>query len=418
MPALILEAPSPSAPAHSPWAYALTLDGESLSQSGHSAPALLPKPGKATQVVLVMPVQALSWHRVNLPQVSLKDRTRLRAVLAGLLEDQLLDDPAELHFALAPDARAGSPCWVVVCRAEALRVPLTALAEQGMQAQRIVPAFAPAFDAAAEPGAGDAALVVVGTEDAPWLVATGRGVAGGVLALPLTPSATSLEVVAASDAQTPLLAEPAVYQLAQQRLGRPAELLATGQRLLQASRTPWSLAQFQFANSGRDKLAQSANASLQALWRAPQWRWARWGAALLLLVNLLGINLWAWQARADLAEQRARINQLFTTTFPRVPVVVDAPLQMRQELQRLQQQSGALTASAFEVLAGAAGAGVPAGDLPQDIRYEDGRLVLTGLSQQGPGVSDWVAELQSRGLLTHWQEGALHIEAATPGVLQ
>ncbi len=52
---------------------------------------------------------------------------RLRSILEGLLEDRLLDDPAQLHFALQPGARAGSPVWVAVCDRSWLRDHLQAL---------------------------------------------------------------------------------------------------------------------------------------------------------------------------------------------------------------------------------------------------------------------------------------------------
>lgn len=409
MSALILEAPLPFAPTPASWAFALTHDGETVAESGQAAPALLPRTGRGTQTVLVIPAPALSWHRVPLPQVSLRDRARLRAVLAGLLEDQLLDDPAQLHFALAPDARAGAPAWVAVCRADWLRAQLQQLQDADIAVHRIVPAFAPASASAPAEGADGCALHAIGSEDAPWLVATGAAVQGGVLCVPLAPAAAALQVVAQAPASLPVHAEPAVYQLAQTRLKRPVQLQAQAQRLLQASATDWSLAQFQFANSGRDRLAQGAAAGLQTVWRAPQWRWARWGAAVLLMGNLAGLNVWAWQARADLAQERSRITQIFRATFPQVPVVVDAPLQMRQELQRLQRLSGALTPGAFTVLASAVH-GLPEGQVPRTISYEAQQLVLGGLDATAAPIAQWQAALAERGFTSFWSEdGRLHI---------
>ncbi|PAT37914.1 general secretion pathway protein GspL [Vandammella animalimorsus] len=421
MPALILEAPSHLLPAPSPWAFVRSADGQTVSDSGHSPVGLLPVPGKGTEVVLVLPVQDVSWHWVRLPQIALRDRARLRAVLQGLLEDQLLDEPEQLHFALEPQARAGAPCWVAVCQAERLQAHVTALAQQGLQVQRIVPAFAPppqeptdASDAA--PAA--AALYAIGTEDDPWLVAVGASQggsapapqAGGVLALPLTASAAALDCVAQPGAS--VQAEPALYQLAQQRLGRPVQLLEPPQRLLQAAQSPWNLAQFQFANSGRDRLGQNLNKGLQNFLHAPAWRWARWGAALLVLVQLAGIQLWAWQARRDLQQLHAQVDAVFRSTFPKVAVVVDAPRQMRQELQRLQQQSGALTPGSFEVLAGAAGLGLPEDMRPQELHYENAQLRLGGLPQGSELLQQWEDGLAAQGLLAQWHEGRLQIEPA------
>ncbi|WP_172425131.1 type II secretion system protein GspL [Vandammella animalimorsus] len=427
MPALILEAPSHLLPAPSPWAFVRSADGQTVSDSGHSPVGLLPVPGKGTEVVLVLPVQDVSWHWVRLPQIALRDRARLRAVLQGLLEDQLLDEPEQLHFALEPQARAGAPCWVAVCQAERLQAHVTALAQQGLQVQRIVPAFAPPpHDAAGAADTADAsdaapaaaALYAIGTEDDPWLVAVGASQggsapapqAGGVLALPLTASAAALDCVAQPGAS--VQAEPALYQLAQQRLGRPVQLLEPPQRLLQAAQSPWNLAQFQFANSGRDRLGQNLNKGLQNFLHAPAWRWARWGAALLVLVQLAGIQLWAWQARRDLQQLHAQVDAVFRSTFPKVAVVVDAPRQMRQELQRLQQQSGALTPGSFEVLAGAAGLGLPEDMRPQELHYENAQLRLGGLPQGSELLQQWEDGLAAQGLLAQWHEGRLQIEPA------
>lgn len=406
MPSLFLEPPSSSADAQASWAFALSGDGQNIERAGSSPVALLPKPGKSWDVALVLPIQDTSWHQAQLPQISLKDRARLRTVLQGLLEDQLLEDAAELHFSLAPDARPGQACWVAACRAERLQKYLAELGAQGIAVQRIVPAFAPGEHTDAP------RLYAIGSEDAPWLAILPMDEAAGILALPLTSSVTALDAVGDTAAQ--VWAEPAVYQLAQQRLGQPVQLLAPGQRLLKAGASAWNLAQFQFANSGRDRLAQHTSAGLQALWLAPQWRWWRRGLVALVLAQIVGVQVWAWQARQDLARQRAQVQQLFTSTFPHVPVVIDAPLQMRQELTRLQQQSGALTPAAFEVLAGDAGAAMPEGVLPQEIRYENGRLTLGGLQQGDAQVTQWLAQLATQGLQAQWQDGALHLEPTKP----
>ena len=48
-------------------------------------------------------------------------------MLEGLLEDQLLDEPEALHFALQPQARGGGPLWVATCDRAWLRAALQVL---------------------------------------------------------------------------------------------------------------------------------------------------------------------------------------------------------------------------------------------------------------------------------------------------
>lgn len=414
MPFLFIEAPSRSIDPNSPLAFAQSVDGQTVSHSGSASAALLPKPDKGTIVTLVLPVQELSWHRVTLPAISLKDRQRLRAVLQGLLEDQLLEDPASLHLALEPHAVAGQACWVAACRSHYLQQWLQTLASNGLVVQRIVPAFCPS-SANASP-----TWFAIGSEEAPWLVITSAGTPSQtedlapVLALPLSASVKALDAVAFATPDTPLLAEPAVYQLAQQRLGRNADLTPTSQRLLMAAQTDWNMAQFQFANTNRDKLAQGANACLQSLLRAPQWRWLRLGLVCVLALNIIGLNAWSWQAKQDLAMQRAHINELLTTTFPQVPVVVDAALQMRQQVQRLQQASGSLTPASFDILAAQVGSQLSQGLLPTEIRYEEARLSLLGLQPDQPAVQQWQSQLQELGILSRWEDGVLLLEPSNP----
>ena len=79
-------------------AFVLTPDGLAVSKHGRAAAALLPK---ADTVVVVVADTDLSWHRIKLPKAP---AARLRAAVAGVLEEQLLDEPEALHLAVAPDA--------------------------------------------------------------------------------------------------------------------------------------------------------------------------------------------------------------------------------------------------------------------------------------------------------------------------
>lgn len=100
---------SPAAAGPREFGYVLSNDGVSVVRHGHCTAPMLPR---AETVVAVMPAQDLSWHRVTLPKAP---AGRLRAALAGLLEEALLDDPDDLHLAVAPLAKAGQPTWVAAC---------------------------------------------------------------------------------------------------------------------------------------------------------------------------------------------------------------------------------------------------------------------------------------------------------------
>jgi len=97
-------------------------DGQLLTRYVSAPLALLPRVDASVDVVAVVPLQVLSWHRVNLPQGSLpksrladRSANRLRAILDGLLEDQLLDDPQPCIWPCSRSRKSVCRCgWPLV----------------------------------------------------------------------------------------------------------------------------------------------------------------------------------------------------------------------------------------------------------------------------------------------------------------
>ena len=253
---------------------------------------------------------------------------RLRPALTGLLEDRLLTEPQDLHFALAPDARGGdAPCWVAMCDRHWLQRHLYALEAAGRPVSRIVPEAAPQE--------GEPALTLTGDDARPLALLTGGAQEAGVLALPFTPAALALlpqDAAGLLPEDTAVQAEPAVAQLAERLLGGPVPLLPRAERLLLACRSRWDLAQMDLAAGSRARAGKRLLALGRAMWYERQWRPARWVLALALIANLAGLNLWAWQERARLHALREQTEVTLTQTFPHVCLVVDAPLQMEREV--------------------------------------------------------------------------------------
>jgi general secretion pathway protein L len=303
------------------------------------------------ETVAIVPAGALSWHRVQLPAGSLvrkmrKDTgtPRLRAVLEGLLEDQLLDEPTQLHFALQPGARDGAPVWVAVCSRPWLRSAVESLQQAGTSVQRLAPEWVPQI-AGTE---GPATLWVVGTPESARAVWAD---AEGVHFLPLE---TTQGMPAALQSKTfaRVFAEPAVAALTERVFHRDAQIevrvQSATERWRENANHGWDLAQFDLArrNPWMRRLQQAAS----TLWRAPQWKPARWTAGALLVIQLVGLNAFAWHAQTQLAQQRRDIRNTLVSTFPQVTVVVDAPLQMERELSALRQSSGKVTSKDLEYL--------------------------------------------------------------------
>ena len=364
-------------------------------------------------MVAVVPVRALSWQRVQLPQGVGSQSPRLRAVLDGLLEERLLDDTAQLHFALQPGARAGSLVWVAICDRAWLRESLQALEAAGRLVARVVPEFAPGPTASGQPE-----LFVQGTPDDPQLVITGYGADQGVSVLPLSGAALALGQGgnASADPEAasapPVHAEPAVATLAEQALQRPVQLQTASERALQAAASAWDLAQFDLANSGRTRALRKAGTLAGALLRAPQWRAARWGALLLVLAHLVGLNAWAWQERQTLAAKQAGVRNALTQTFTQVQVVVDAPVQMERELVLLRQSAGSMSASDLEPLMAAAAQALPAPWQASAIDYAAGELRLRGPALAAEEEAQARQTLAASGHQLRSDSGALVLRAA------
>lgn len=390
MTTLIVTLPAePGAPATG-YDYVLRSDDGRVGALARAPLALLPVVGHAGEVVALVPAHQLSWHQVQLPKGILRQgllregaTLRVRAVLEGLLEDRLLDETAQLHFALEPTPRTDAPVWVAVCDRAWLRAALQALEQAGRPVSRIVPEFAP--DAPSD------VLYVMGEPDQAQLVFTARG---GVAVWPLSGASVAL---LNWPPEQPIVAEPAVAALAEQLFQRNVTLQQVAQRRLLALESPWELAQFDLVNSHRARTWKRWSAALASWLRAPRWRAARLAVLALLGVNLLGLNAWAWKEKSVIEAQRLAIREVLTSTFPQVPVVVDAPLQMAREVALLQQASGASSGRDLETLLHVLGAAAPPAAVPDAIEFGAGELRLQGLQLTPAALAALSFQLKAQG---------------------
>lgn len=383
MSSLVVLLPPQPATAATEFDYVLTADGRHVQSHASAPAALLPRiSGAGAEVVAIVPAGALSWHQVELPKGTSAGSPRLRAVLEGVLEDRLLDEPEALHFAVQPQARPGAPVWVAACDRAWLRSAVQVLEAAQRPAARLVPEFAPD---------GAAALYAIGEGEDALLVATGEN---GPMILPLAGSALALLPELPDEA--PRLAEPACAAQAEQVLQHKVELLQAPQRWLRASRSDWDLAQFDLASSARARTLKKLAGGWAELLRAPQWRAARWGAALLVLLNLAGLNAWAWKERSALDGKRLALRQTLTQTFPNVKVVVDAPVQMEKEVAVLRQAVGASSGRDLEAMLNALAAVAPQRTVG-GLEFNGNELRVKGMGAGADEVRGLSTSLKSLG---------------------
>lgn len=311
--------------------------------SSSAAAALLPVPARGAELVVVVPLAALSWHCVNLPAGLGATSSRLRPVLAGLLEDQLLDDEERLHFALAPQmgTAPGGKTWVAACDKAWLKSHLQALEAAQRPASRVVPELSP--------DAGPLQLHAVESIDCANWVMTGDAV-GGLMRLPFSGAALSMVPNLMPEQTVAVFAEPALAVQAERLTQATVGLVTRQQRWLDAARSPWDLLQFDLVRNARSRTTKKISTLAGSLLRERQWRPVRWGVGVFLVANLVGLNVSAWQQNAQLDGLRAAVVSTLTQTFPAVKVVVDAPLQMQREVNVLRQASGALSNGDLEAM--------------------------------------------------------------------
>lgn len=379
--------------------YVFSADGVQMSRQGRQTAALLPR---AQTTVAVLAPGDIAWHRLTAPKAP---ANRLRAALAGVLEESLLDDEADLHLAVAPNWKAGEAGWVAVAARPWLKAQIDALEATGLSVDRLVPAWAPDDTPAAHvfnPGDGSGSQLAWRDEHGPLCLPLAGG--GARSLLERQPAGRPVRWSATPDcaSEAASLAGDTVAALS------PAEFL------LAAARSDWNLRQFDLSPQRRG--SRIARDLLQRLLRDRAWRPVRYGLAALLLVNLVGLNAWAWQQRQALEAQKRSLVSVLQTSFPKVRAVIDAPAQMQKEVERLRAAAGQPGEGDLEPMLAAVASAWPASRGPADsIKFEPGRLTLGSAGWTPAEVQALRNALQVQGLDAESAAGRLVISRRAPG---
>ncbi|AOW11982.1 hypothetical protein LPB72_12340 [Hydrogenophaga crassostreae] len=398
--------------------WASSSDGQQVVTHGTSTLSTLSTLPADAELVLVLPPQSVSWHKIALPKVP---TARLRAVLDGMLEERLLSDTAELHFALAPGAKAGASVWVAACHKAWVKGWLQALEGSGRPVTRIVPGLSPLGTTTAS-GGGEATGMKVHwahhQSEQAWLASASTT---GVSCTPLMAQAgAALDTLAPTDdANVQWLSEPAAAAQAEQCFDQRFTLLTLPNWLLRCAQSEWNLAQFDLSLSNSARRGQRLRQFWRQLRSAPAWRPARWGLAALVAVQLIGVNAAAWQERRALKTKQQAISQILQTTFPNVTLVLDAPVQMQRELANMQQSNGQLSTLDLEaMLSGIARASAKEPVALRGIQYQrqanggNGQFVADeSAAGVWPGLQ---AALRRAGWETTVQDASISLSPAQP----
>ena len=374
------------------YAYALSADGNTISAQGECAATLLPR---ADSVALVLAESDVAWHRIALPKAP---PARLRAALAGVLEDALLEEADKVHFAVAPQAVPGAPTWIAVVEKPWLQAELAALERANVFVDRVLPQAWPDdppsahFTTAADADADASTWLHWAHADGVAALRLRGGLARQLLPQPLPPG-------------TQVSATPAAVAAAEQWLDMPVIVMTPAERALRATHSLWNLRQFDLAR--RHRGIRALRDTLRRV-QSPAWRPLRWGLAALVATQLVGLNAWAWHLRSQLDERRSAEVALLQSAFPQVRAVLDAPVQMRRELAQLRAAAGKPDEGDLEPLLQATAAAWPSERAAvEQLRFEPGRLTLGAANWSPQQIEQFRAQLRPQGLQVESVDGRL-----------
>ena len=362
--------------------YVHSVDGVRVTQQGRAALADLPK---AAVAVAVIAPGDVAFQKITVPKAP---AARLRVALAGLLEDALLEDESDVQLALAPKARAGDTAWVAAVNRSWLKAQLDALDATGLPLERVVPAWWP------EDAPAGHVFRLHGELQLAWRDAQ------GVVCLPLASEVSRALVPGLpTEGSTPVTwsATPDAAGAASEFAGMPVAAVTDAEMALVAARSGWNLRQFDLAPQRRGvKLVRDAVTRFSF---DPAWRAARIGLALLIALQLAGLNLRAWQEAHAITVKKEALVAKVKTTFPAVKTVYDAPAQAQKEIDTLRAAAGHPGDGDLETLMQAAESAWPPGRPAVDaLRYETNKLGISSTGWSPQEIDQFRGQLRAAGV--------------------
>lgn len=383
--------------------YALSPDGIVLGAQGQAVASQLPK---AATVIAVLPDSDVSWHRITLPKAP---AARLPSALVGVLEEALLEDPDSMHLAVAPMASAGQPTWIAATDRAWLASTLAELEKAQLFVDRVVPASWPddpptghfAESDTIDTATGSPVLTLSWSHpDGVVFLSLKGGLGRALLPQPLPENAR-------------FSATPAAAAAAEVWLGAQPVVMSASQRLLLSARSLWNLRQFTLARKNRGARA------VRDLWRQflrPDWKPLRYGLVVLLVVQVIGLNLWAASQRNTIKQRRVAMAKLLQVAHPQVQPGLDAAATMRRETDTLRTAAGKPGDSDLEPMLIAAASAWPADRPPvENLRYEGNRLTLSAAGWSPEQMVQFVNQLRPSGWQVENANGTLAISRASTG---
>jgi len=316
--------------------FALVTDGGMIDQHGEGPLRNLGDlVGTSRRIVLLLAAADVSLLSVQAPPLS---GARLKAALPGLVEEHILGDPADAVLVAAPEQPDGTRPIAVADR-DWLEALVKSLLVQGARAVSAVPAQ---LCLPLQPGS--VAAAISGVE----LTLRQSLFQGFGLALDATP-AVVLQTARTFSGDAPLVlyvppAQLGEYQALAQDAGPGITLEADDWvHWIAGSKT-----------TALDLVSGLGAAGSPARdWR--RWRWPIALAALVVAINLIGLNVEWLRLRSEAKTVQQSMTQTYRAVYPRETTILDPVLQMRQHIARARANTGEVAPDEFTYLASALG---------------------------------------------------------------
>ncbi|NIA53289.1 general secretion pathway protein GspL [Massilia sp. TW-1] len=336
MSTLYIRHPARAEGEHALCRFALVTDGGMIDQHGEGPLRNLGDlVGTSRRIVLLLAAADVSLLSVQAPPLS---GARLKAALPGLVEEHILGDPADAVLVAAPEQPDGTRPIAVADR-DWLEALVRSLLVQGARAVTAVPAQ---LCLPLQPGS--VAAAISGVE----LTLRQSLFQGFGLALDATP-AVVLQTARTFSGDAPLVlyvppAQLGEYQALAQDAGPGITLEADDWvHWIAGSKT-----------TALDLVSGLGAAGTPARdWR--RWRWPIALAALVVAVNLIGLNVEWLRLRSEAKTVRQSMTQTYRNVYPRETTILDPVLQMRQHIARARASTGEVAPDEFTYLASALG---------------------------------------------------------------
>lgn len=380
---------------HGAFSYAACRDDGSIIREGSATLSELAATVLRANLVLLIAAADVTLLELKTPPMS---EAKLKMALPNLVEDQLMCDVRECVLILAAKSDSGSRT-VAVAQREWLQKLHAHFVALGASQIRAIPAQL------CLPWNKDQCSVTLDDQRSEASLTLRNGAQSGMGIL--QESAQSVETWLT--AMTMLAGPLAIHLLLPAGLIRPyQEALQTNPVWLERitmSESSWAATLGPARTVSINLMAAlQGSQSSQIQWQV--WRWPVMLAALVMLVNIVGLNYDYWNLKREAQALKQNMLQTYRTSFPKETVVVYPLEQMRKNLDLAQRNSGQASPDDFTLLLSEFGAvwnSMNAAELPKlvSVEYKDRALVLQLKAETGQQdmQKNLQAALDSKGLV-------------------